>query len=128
MVATATERSAGADLPVSFQIGDAHHLDFPDQSFDRACAALVFVHVDDPVRVLQEMVRVTRPGGRIVVYESQTWNASFFGADIHATRAVTDAFARQVRNSWVDLQMLQLFRNAGLTDLSVEPVTATWRG
>jgi ubiquinone/menaquinone biosynthesis C-methylase UbiE len=69
MVATAIERIVGAGLPLTFQVGDAHHLDFPDQSFERACAARVFRHMDDPVRVLQEMVGVTRPGGRIVVVE-----------------------------------------------------------
>jgi ubiquinone/menaquinone biosynthesis C-methylase UbiE len=123
MVATAIERSSGADLPLAFQVGDAHHLDFPDQSFDRACATLVLVHVDDPVRVLQEMMRVTRPGGRIVVYEPAAGAQSFFGADPQASRAVTDALARQWRNPWIGSQMLQLFRDAGLTDLSVEPST-----
>jgi ubiquinone/menaquinone biosynthesis C-methylase UbiE len=125
LVATATERSTGAGLPLTFQVGDVHHLDFPDHGFDRACAASVFQHVDDPVRALQEMVRVTRPGGRIVVYDGGGGTASFFGVDIQTTRAVTDALARQWRNSWVGLQMLQLFRDAGLTDLTVEPITIT---
>jgi SAM-dependent methyltransferase len=125
MVATATERSAGADLPLTFQVGDVHQLDFPDYSFDRAYAASVFQHVDDPVRALQEMVRVTRPGGRIVVSQGGGENARFFGVDIQTTRAVTDALARQWRNSWIGLQLLQMFRDAGLTDLTVEPVTWT---
>jgi ubiquinone/menaquinone biosynthesis C-methylase UbiE len=123
MVATATERNAGSELPLTFQVGDAHQLDFPDQSFDRACATLVLVHVDDPVRVLQEMVRVTRPGGRIVVYETTRGSQSFFGADLQASRAVTDALARQWRNSWIGSQMLELLREAGLADLGVEPST-----
>jgi ubiquinone/menaquinone biosynthesis C-methylase UbiE len=125
MVAAATERSAGTNLPVTFQVGDAHHLDFPDQNFDRACSSVVFIHVDDPVRVLQEMVRVTRPGGRIVVREGSPGTHTFFGADIQATRAVMGAFARLSRNGWISLQMLQLFQDAGLTDLTVEPFT-TW--
>jgi ubiquinone/menaquinone biosynthesis C-methylase UbiE len=124
-VITATDRNAGDRLPLTFQIGDAHHLDFPDQCFDRTCAMLVLRHVDDPVRVLQEMVRVTRPGGRIVVREIPPGTVSFFGVDYRATRAVTDAVERQRRNGWICLQMLQLFQDAGLTELSAEPFTLT---
>jgi hypothetical protein len=69
------------------------------------------------------MVRVTRPGGRIVVREGLPSTHSFFGSDIHASRALTDAFVRQLRNGWIALQMPQLFRGAGLTDLTVEPST-----
>jgi ubiquinone/menaquinone biosynthesis C-methylase UbiE len=124
MVAAATERIAGTGLPLTFEVGDAHHLDFPDKTFDRACAASFFIHVDDPVRVLQEMVRVIRPGGRIVVRESGPGTHTFFGVDIQATRAM-DAVVRQRRNGWICLQMLQLFRDAGLTDVKVEPFTLT---
>jgi ubiquinone/menaquinone biosynthesis C-methylase UbiE len=127
MVDTATERAAGTGLPITFQVGDAHHLDFPDQSFDRASAAQMFSHVDDPLRVLQEMVRVTRPDGRIVVSESHVGASTFFAVDVQATRVVSDAFARQSRNSWICHQMLQLFRDAGLADLTVEPTTITSR-
>jgi ubiquinone/menaquinone biosynthesis C-methylase UbiE len=127
MVATATERSAEAGLPLAFEVGDAHQLEFPDQTFDRVFAVLVLVHVDDPVRVLREMVRVTRPGGRIVVHEPTTGTQSFFGVDVQATRALIDALARQWRNGWIGLQMLQLFRDAGLTNVTVEPTTLTSR-
>jgi hypothetical protein len=65
----------------------------------------------------------TEPGKNM--YDGGGGTASFFGVDIQTTRAVTDALARQWRNSWIGLQMLQLFRDAGLTDLTVEPITIT---
>src|SRR5262245_12847280 len=34
MITEARKRSEGTDLPVAFAVGDAHHLDFPDGSFD----------------------------------------------------------------------------------------------
>lgn len=46
---------------------DAANLIFLDESFDVAVAMFVMTVVPDPVRVLSEMVRVVRPGGRIVV-------------------------------------------------------------
>jgi phosphatidylethanolamine/phosphatidyl-N-methylethanolamine N-methyltransferase len=46
---------------------DAGHLRFPDQSFDAAMAMFVITVVPDPDRVLAEMARVVRPGGRVVL-------------------------------------------------------------
>lgn len=45
---------------------DATSLDFPDNSFDRVLAAYFISTVPDPVRVIQEMKRVCRPGGYLV--------------------------------------------------------------
>lgn len=47
--------------------GDAQHLDFPDHSFDCVCSFHVMTVVPDPVRMMREMVRACKPGGRIVV-------------------------------------------------------------
>jgi phosphatidylethanolamine/phosphatidyl-N-methylethanolamine N-methyltransferase len=45
---------------------DASNLDFPDHSFDRVQAAYFISTVADPVKVIQEMKRVCRPGGYLV--------------------------------------------------------------
>ena len=46
---------------------DATDLDFPDHSFDVTTAMYVMTVVPDPVAVMDELVRVTRPGGQIVI-------------------------------------------------------------
>lgn len=46
---------------------DASRLSFPDGSFDIVAAMFVMPVVPDPERVLAEMARVARPGGRIVL-------------------------------------------------------------
>lgn len=45
---------------------DATHLDFPDNHFDSVIAAYVISVVPDPVKVLNEMMRVCKKGGKIV--------------------------------------------------------------
>lgn len=45
---------------------DATTLEFPDNSFDRVLAAYFISTVPDPIRVVQEMKRVCRPGGYVV--------------------------------------------------------------
>lgn len=45
---------------------DATHLDFPDNFFDRVLAAYFISTVPEPVRVVEEMKRVCKPGGHLV--------------------------------------------------------------
>ncbi|WP_427895775.1 class I SAM-dependent methyltransferase [Kribbella sp. GL6] len=42
---------------------DAHHLDFPDATFDLVCAGFVVHLLDDPAATAAEVRRVLRPGG-----------------------------------------------------------------
>lgn len=44
-------------------VGDGTRLPFADGSFDITCSSNVLEHVPDPVAVVADMVRVTRPGG-----------------------------------------------------------------
>jgi SAM-dependent methyltransferase len=50
---------------VRFEVGDAQQLRFADGSFDRTLSLLVVNFIPDPARALDEMVRVTRPGGTV---------------------------------------------------------------
>jgi phosphatidylethanolamine/phosphatidyl-N-methylethanolamine N-methyltransferase len=45
---------------------DATSLEFPDNSFDRVLAAYFISTVPDPIKVVEEMKRVCRPGGYLV--------------------------------------------------------------
>src|SRR5262245_60287595 len=46
---------------------DGHHLPFADGTFDTVLSLEVFEHVPDPDRMLAEMHRVLRPGGKLLV-------------------------------------------------------------
>jgi phosphatidylethanolamine/phosphatidyl-N-methylethanolamine N-methyltransferase len=46
---------------------DAQHLGFPDGCFDAVVAQYVITTVPDPERVLDEFVRVVRPGGELIL-------------------------------------------------------------
>jgi demethylmenaquinone methyltransferase / 2-methoxy-6-polyprenyl-1,4-benzoquinol methylase len=78
--ARAKAHRAGLD-DVRFEVGDAMALAYPEAAFDIATIAFGIRNVDDPVRCLQEMSRVVRPGGRVVVLEfgqpSGAWGALY---------------------------------------------------
>jgi demethylmenaquinone methyltransferase/2-methoxy-6-polyprenyl-1,4-benzoquinol methylase len=55
--------------PVRFVAGDALQLPFRDQAFDAVTISFGLRNVADPDLALAEMLRVTRPGGRLVICE-----------------------------------------------------------
>jgi ubiquinone/menaquinone biosynthesis C-methylase UbiE len=62
---------------LDFREGDASKLDVPDASLDWIWCGDVLHHVQDTGRALAEFMRVLRPGGRLVVKESQLLAAIF---------------------------------------------------
>src|SRR5205823_14758678 len=52
-----------------FILGNVERMPFPDASFDAAVCRAAFHHFAHPVAVLGEMVRVTKPGGRLVILD-----------------------------------------------------------
>ena len=54
---------------VEFRVANVYEIPFPDASFDAVLAHAVLQHLADPMRALQEMHRVLKPGGLIGVRE-----------------------------------------------------------
>lgn len=68
MLAEAEKKVAEEDLRhVALQKMDALDMEFPDDTFDRVLAAYVVTTVPDPIRLVREIKRVTKPGGRFVL-------------------------------------------------------------
>ncbi|WP_269938420.1 demethylmenaquinone methyltransferase [Arthrobacter sp. HY1533] len=54
---------------IDFIAGDATNLPFADNSFDASTISFGLRNVIDPKKALREMLRVTKPGGKLVVAE-----------------------------------------------------------
>lgn len=121
MIETARRGAAETGLPVEFHLGDATRLEFPDASFDAVHTERVLVHVPEPVRALREMVRVVRPGGRIVATDVDigTWFVSH--PDRELTRIVSNGVCDAVANGWMGRQLRGLFREVGLEEVEALP-------
>lgn len=69
MIAKARERMASGAFPHvrEVRVMDAHDLDYADGFFDCVVAQFVITLVERPERVLDEMARVVKPGGEIIL-------------------------------------------------------------
>ncbi len=71
--AVARERAAGSqDIAASFVCGDVGALPFRDDTFDAVISTYSLEHFAEPGRALDEMLRVCRPHGRIILV-SPAW-------------------------------------------------------
>lgn len=69
MLRRAARRATALRRRVQLGVADVTDLPFPDASFDTTVATCVFCSVRDPEAGLRELVRVTRPGGRVLLLE-----------------------------------------------------------
>jgi SAM-dependent methyltransferase len=124
MIAQARTRNAETGLPVEFHIGSAYQLDFADDAFDGCRADRVFQHLERPREALTEMVRVTRSGGRVVVFDID-WETLVIDTPARAvTRKILNYECDIHANGWAGRSLLGLFRTCGLRDIGVEAMTA----
>ena len=73
---------------VEFAVGGAEKLPFPDASFDRIWTIHSFHHWDDQAKGIAESLRVLRPGGRLLIVETETKGAH--GLNREAAEVVAD--------------------------------------
>ncbi len=105
---------------IELRQGDALNLDFPDESFDVVTAFHVITVVPDPKRMLEEMVRVCRPGGRIVII-------NHFSSERAVIRLVVDAVDPITRHlGWSTRLRLEELLKPGALVLDKRYKTKPW--
>ncbi len=67
--ASAGAKTVGDGVTLSFRQGDVNALPFDANSFDLVTCQTLLIHLPDPRNVVREMVRVLRPGGRLLLCE-----------------------------------------------------------
>jgi phosphatidylethanolamine/phosphatidyl-N-methylethanolamine N-methyltransferase len=111
MLKKAQEKVEDLGMPnVILKVMDASALDFGDDEFDATLATYVISAVPDPVAVLREMRRVTKPGGTIVIL-------NHFRSENPVMRRVEDALAPVCAHlGWkTNLKLTPLLQTVGLT-------------
>jgi ubiquinone/menaquinone biosynthesis C-methylase UbiE len=125
MLTEARRRTGTSTLPVEFRPGNITNLELDDGTFDGTLCERVFQHLASPDTAMAELVRVTRPGGRIVVIDTDWGMHAIHGADPTLTAAVVDSWARNAANGLAGRRLTSLFADAGLRDPIVRAETMT---
>jgi len=128
MIETATRRVAEAGLSqtVAHQLSDGGQLPFDENTFDSCRSERVFQHVVNTDQLLAEMIRVTKPGGFIVVADTDhsTHGTSADNTDMDLRFR---ALALQVmKNPHAGRMLYKMMKLAGLLDVESHPVLRSW--
>jgi len=122
VVAEATRRAHGTNLPVEFRVGDARALELPDGAVDRCRAERLLMHAHgEPATIVGELTRVLRPDGRLVVFDLDWDTLAIDGAEQELTRRIVRSYSDGVANGCVGRTLPRLLRDAGLVDVTTIP-------
>lgn len=124
MLAEARRRGA-TGLPLEFRTGNVTELDDDDATFDAALCERVLQHVDHPEQAMAELVRVTRPGGRVVASDTDWGMHAVHGAQLDLTAAIVDAWRDSATNGLSGRRLPALLADAGLRDITIAAETVT---
>jgi demethylmenaquinone methyltransferase/2-methoxy-6-polyprenyl-1,4-benzoquinol methylase len=95
MLARGRDRMIDAGLQIPVTQCDAEQLPFPDRHFDLVTVAFGLRNMTHKDRALGEMVRVLRPGGRLLVLEfSRVWQPMERAYDLYSFQVLPRLGAR----------------------------------
>lgn len=106
---------------VTFQVATARSLPFPDHQFDVVLSANSFHYFDSPETVLQEMQRVLKPTGRLLILDwcRDSWLCQLFDA-------VLQRFDSAHRQCYTQAEMHHFLTSAQFELMRSEKVQLNW--
>jgi SAM-dependent methyltransferase len=117
----AKARAPEAKLSIDFQVGDADALPFPAASFDVARAERVLVYLPEPKRALEEMRRVTRPGGVVTAIEPDFGTNAINLEDRALVRRVLDNECdANIPHGWLVRDLRGMMEDVGFADIAID--------
>lgn len=122
--ATAEARRRGLDGRVTFVSGDATDLPLEDSSFDAAAVVQVLEYVPDVGGALAQLRRVLRPGGRLVIVDTDWRSCVWHSDDRDRTDAVLRVWEEHFVHPHLPVRLPVFLREAGFTqsEAAVVPI------
>jgi arsenite methyltransferase len=120
MLAIGARRGA----PVEYVEGDALALPFPDETFDAAVATQVYEYVADMPAALSEARRVLKPGGRLLILDTDWDSVVWHSSDRDRMLRVLEKWNDHLADPYLPRRLPGLLRDAGfdLREATVIPI------
>ena len=120
-IAIASRRCSGLSN-VFLELGGVSQLPFDDKSFDAVVSSQVFEYLEDVTGGLQEICRVLRPGGRVLIHDTD-WGALLWkSSDPQRMARVMEVWDRHLADPHLPQTLASKLRDAGFIDIDVEPI------
>jgi arsenite methyltransferase len=113
-IAAHRERASGG-APIDLRAGDALALPYPDASFDVAVSTQVYEYVEDMPAALAEAHRVLRPGGRLLVLDTDWDSVVWRSGDRDRMRRILAAWDEHLADPHLPARLTGLLTDAGFT-------------
>ena len=98
---------------IALRAGDGARLPFAAARFDATLALTVLLHVADPLAVVKEMMRVTRPGGLVALQDQDFGTVALTHPDRTLTVRIMDGVAgRMYEEPWSGRRLPGLLRRS----------------
>lgn len=112
-----------------FVLGDGHQVPFKNKAFDHAFCHFLLLWVERPVDIIQEMIRVTVPGGAILFLAEPDYGGRIdFPEEFSILGEWQEAaLRRQGADPQIGRRLASLLHQAGLQNAEVGVIGAQWQ-
>jgi len=123
---TMVEFAQGRGGRAAYQQGDAHRLPFPDGRFDVTACHFTLLWCRDAGRAVQEMVRVTRPGGYVLACAEPDYGGRIDHPDLPLARWQAELLRSEGADPCLGRALRGLLARAGTRDPEVGVIAGLW--
>jgi ubiquinone/menaquinone biosynthesis C-methylase UbiE len=109
---------------LNVEFADAYDLSYPDNTFDFVFSRFVFEYLKTPQQALREMIRVCKPGGKVMVQDLDMQLITHYPEDSDLQNKISEVLAFLKNQSgfdpFVGRKLYNLFYHAGLKQIEVQ--------
>ena len=107
---------------VEFVTGTVFNLPFEDNSFDAAMSSQVFEYLDDVGRGLAEMHRILKPGGRVLIHDTDWGALLWHTSDADRSQRILQCWDGHLADPHLPRKLGAHLQASGFIDLRTEPI------